>query len=388
MLKYHSLRDKVFSLKNLYLAFTKVKKNKGKAGLDRVSIKQFQADLDKNIMNIHKELKTAIYEPTPVLRVYIQKDRNKKRPLGIPIVKDRIIQQAFRQIIEPLFEKDFSDNSFGFRPGRSCHDAIERIELYKQEGYRYVLDADIKAFYDTIPHKLIMNRLREKIADGWVLTSIEKMLKAGVMEDGICYRTTEGTPQGGVLSPLLANLVGDIIDKELEKGGYKFVRYADDFIVMTKTKEELSAALSFVNEVVEGKLELKLSKDKTELTSFKRGFRFLGFHFIGTYKGISAKSMDKLKDNIREITKRTQGVNLKTVIGRLNPVIRGHVNYFRLGDVQGVYRRLDCWMRMRLRCFKFSRKWRTDNRRFPIRRFRRMGLLSFEQYFLGKCTKV
>jgi group II intron reverse transcriptase/maturase len=388
MLKYHSLRDKVFSLKNLYLAFTKVKKNKGKAGLDRVSIKQFQADLDKNIMNIHKELRTEIYKPMPVLRVYIQKGRNKKRPLGIPIVKDRIIQQAFRQIIEPIFEKDFSDNSFGFRPGRSCHDAIERIELYKQEGYRYVLDADIKAFYDTIPHKLIMNRLREKIADGWVLTSIEKMLKAGVMEDGICYRTTEGTPQGGVLSPLLANLVGDIIDKELEKGGYKFVRYADDFIVMTKTKEELPTALSFVKEVVEGKLELKLSKDKTELTNFKRGFRFLGFHFIGTYKGISDKSMDKLKDNIRKITKRTQGVNLKTVIGRLNPVIRGHVNYFRLGDVQVVYRRLDCWMRMRLRCFKFSRKWRTDNRRFPIRRFRRMGLLSFEQYFLGKCTKV
>jgi group II intron reverse transcriptase/maturase len=388
MLKYHSLRDKVFSLRNLYSAFTKVKKNKGKAGLDRVSIKQFQAGLDKNIMNIHKELRTEIYTPTPVLRVYIQKDRNKKRPLGIPIVKDRIIQQAFRQIIEPIFEKNFSDNSFGFRPERCCHDAIERIEQYKQEGYRYVLDADIEAFYDTIPHKLIMNRLREKIADGWVLTSIEKMLKAGVMEDGICYRTTEGTPQGGVLSPLLANLVGDIIDKELEKGGYKFVRYADDFIVMTKTKEELPTALTFVKEVVEGKLELKLSKDKTELTNFKRGFRFLGFHFIGTYKGISNKSMDKLKDNIRKITKRTQGVNLKTVIGRLNPVIRGHVNYFRLGDVQGVYRRLDCWMRMRLRCFKLSRKWRTDNRRFPIRRFRRMGLLSFEQYFLSKCTKV
>jgi len=200
MLKYHSLRDKVFSLKNLYLAFTKVKKNKGKAGLDRVSIKQFEADLDKNITNIYKELRTEIYNPSPVLRVYIQKERNKKRPLGILIVKDRIIQQAFRQIIEPIFEKDFSDNSFGFRPGRCCHDAIERIEQYKQEGYSYVLDADIMAFYDTIPHKLIMTRLREKIADGWVLTSIEKMLKAGVMEDGVCYRTTEGTPHSQILS--------------------------------------------------------------------------------------------------------------------------------------------------------------------------------------------
>ena len=201
MLKYHSLRDKVFSLKNLYAAFKHVKKNKGKAGLDRVSIKQFESDLENNIQNIHKpltnrifvkgkELKTDIYNPSPVLRVYIPKGRYDKRPLGIPIVKDRpltsrilvkgrVVQQALRQIIEPIFEKDFSDNSFGFRPDRCCHDAIRRLEQYKQEGYTSVLDADIKAFYDTIPHKLIMDRLREKIADGWVLNSIENMLKAG-----------------------------------------------------------------------------------------------------------------------------------------------------------------------------------------------------------------
>ena len=201
MLKYHSLRDKVFSLKNLYAAFQHVKKNKGKAGLDRVSIRQFAKNLENNIQNIHKELKTAIYNPSPVLRVYIPKGRHDKRPLGIPIVKDRVVQQAFRQIIEPIFEKDFSDNSFGFRLKRCCHDAIRRLEQYKQEGYRSILDADIKAFYDTIPHKLIMDRLCEKIADGWVLTSIENMLKAGVMEDGIVHKTTEGVPQGGVISP-------------------------------------------------------------------------------------------------------------------------------------------------------------------------------------------
>lgn len=388
MLKYHSLRDKVFNPMNLHSSFKHVKKNKGKAGLDRVSIKQFEADLDTNIMNIHKELKTTTYKPYPALRVYIPKGRHDKRPLGIPTVRDRVIQQAFRQIIEPIFEKDFSDNSFGFRPERSCHDAIKRVEQYKQEGYSCVLDADIKAFYDTIPHKLIMNRLREKIADGWVLTSIENMLKAGIMEDGVMHRTSEGTPQGGVISPLLANLVGDIIDKELEKAGYKFVRYADDFIVMTKTREQLPAALSFVKEVVEEKLGLKLSEDKTELTNFKRGFRFLGYDFIGGNKGISSKSMDKLRDNIRNITKRTQGVNLKTVIDRLNPVIRGHVNYFRLGNVQTAYCKLDCWVRMRLRCFKFQRKWRTDNKRFPIHRFCKMGLLSFEQELLKRCAKA
>ena len=184
--------------------------------------------------------------------MYIPKGKHDKRPLGIPIVKDRVIQQAFRQIIEPIFEKDFSDNSFGFRLKRCCHDAIKRLEQYKQEGYRYILDADIKAFYDTIPHKLIMDRVREKIADGWVLNSIENMLKAGVMEDGIVHETNQGTPQGGVISPLLANLVGDIIDKELEKEGYKFVRYADDFVVMTKTQEELPAALTYVKEIIEG----------------------------------------------------------------------------------------------------------------------------------------
>jgi hypothetical protein len=214
------------------------------------------------------------------------------------------------------------------------------------------------------------------------------MLKAGVMEDGILHRTTEGTPQGGVLSPLLANLVGDIIDKELEAASYKFVRYADDFIVMTKTKKELPAALEFVREIVEGKLGLKLSKDKTELTNFKQGFKFLGFKFKGKYKGIRSKSMDKLKDNIRAITKRSQGVNLKTVIERLNPVIRGHVNYFYLADMQKKYRSLDCWVRMRLRCFKFSRKWRTDNKRFPVRRFTRMGLCSFEKLYLQKKALV
>lgn len=388
MQKYHSLRDKVFNLNNLYSAFEHVKKNKGKAGLDKVSIKMFESDLENNIMNIHKEMRTEIYKPKPVLRVYIPKGKGGRRPLGIPTVKDRIVQQAIRQIIEPIFEKDFSDNSFGFRPGRSCLDAIKRVEEYRQQGYRQVLDADIKAFYDTIPHKLIMKRLCEKIADGWVLTSIENMLKAGVMEDGIMQETTEGTPQGGVLSPLLANLVGDIIDKELENAGYKYVRYADDFIIMTENESELPAAFEFVKELIENKLEMKLSESKTELTNFKRGFRFLGYKFNGTFRSISDKSFDKLKDNIRDITKRHQGVNLKTVIERLNPLIRGNANYFRLADMIGVYCKLDYWIRMRLRCFKFSRKWRTDNKRFKNRRFEKMKLLSFVKEYKRRRIKV
>ncbi|MBI1870345.1 MAG: group II intron reverse transcriptase/maturase [Chlamydiae bacterium] len=389
MLKFHSLRDKVFSLKNLYEAFLHVKANKGRAGLDRVSIAQFEADLDVNIGNIHNKLKTEIYKPSPVLRVYIPKGRNQKRPLGIPTVSDRVVQQATRQIIEPIFESGFSDNSFGFRPGRNCHQAIMRVEQYKSEGYHYVLDADVKAFYDTIPHSLMMDRLREKIADGWVLNSIQSMLKERVLcRMASSSQTKEGTPQGGVLSPLLANLVGDLIDKALKEAGYKFARYADDFIVMTKTAEELPTALSFVRGVVEGKLKMKLSEDKTSLTNFKRGFRFLGYSFMGKYKGISHKSLDKLKDNLRQITRRNQGRNLQMVIQRLNPVIRGHVNYFRLGDVRIAYRSLDQWLRMRLRCLKEARKWRTDNKRFRIRRFYRMGLLSFEDEFRLRRAKA
>lgn len=387
MLKWHSLRDKVFSLKNLYSAFRHVKKNKGKAGLDRVSIKQFEKNLDKNILSIHQELKTQVYNPSPALRVYIPKGRNEIRPLGIPTVKDRIIQQAFRQIIEPIFEKEFSENSFGFRPGRSCHDAIKKIEHYKEQGYHHILDADIKTFYDTIPHKLIMDVLRSKIADGWVLNSIQNMLNAGIMEDDIYYETPEGTPQGGVLSPLLANLVGDIIDKELEGAGFTHVRYADDFIVMVKSSQDIPSALAFVKEIIEGKLGMKLSEGKTNASNFKKGFKFLGYRFINKCKSISSKSLDKLKDNIRNITKRTQGINLRAIIEKLNPVIRGNVNYFYLGDMKTKYRNLDCWVRMRLRCFKFSRKWKTDSWRFPKHRFKKMGLLSFEEEFLKVCAK-
>ncbi len=388
MLKHHSLRDKVFRLKNLYDAFEHVKRNKGKAGLDRVSIHQFEQELERNIQSIHLMLKTKRYTPTPVLRDYIPKGKHGKRPLGIPTVKDRVIQQAFRQIIEPIFEKDFSDNSFGFRPNRSCHDAIRRVEQYKREGYHYVVDADIKAFYDQIPHRLIMQCLCEKIADGWVLSSIENMLKAGVMEDGILYETPKGTPQGGVISPLLANLIGDRIDKELENAGYKFVRYADDFIVMVRKSSDLPKALAFVTEVVEKKLEMELNKDKTELANFQRGFQFLGFRFINRYKGISQKSMDKLKDNIRQITKRTQGTNLKGVIDTLNPVIRGFVNYFHLADAKKKFRTLDKWIRRRLRSIKYQRKWVTDNKRFPNRRFRKMKLLSFEEEYLKDRARV
>jgi Retron-type reverse transcriptase len=177
-----------------------------------------------------------------------------------------------------------------------------------------------------------MNSLREKIADGWVLNSIENMLKAGVMEDGIVHETNQGTPQGGVISPLLANLIGDIIDKELEKAGYKFVRYADDFVVMIKTKEELPAALQYVKEIIEGKLEMKLSEDKTRLTNFKRGFRFLGYNFMGKDKGVSMKSLDKLKDAVRDITKRTQGVNLQAVIDTLKSCHKGTCQLFSAGQ--------------------------------------------------------
>ena len=227
-----------------------------------------------------------------------------------------------------------------------------------------------------------MKRLCEKIADGWVLNSIENMLRAGIMKDGVLHKSVEGVPQGGVISPLLANLIGDIIDKELEVRGLKFVRYADDFIVLTKKKNKLPEILRTVKDIVEKKLEMELSEDKTELSNFRRGFRFLGYKFHNRYKGISRKSVDKFKDNIRKVTKRNQGINLASIINRVNPVIRGFVNYFQLGNVLRLYRLLDPWIRMRLRAIKFSRKWKTDNWRFKNKRFFKMGLLSMEKEHL------
>lgn len=378
--KAHSLIDKVYRWENLYAAWRSVRANKGKHGLDRVTIRQFEADLETHLREIQRKLMERRYVPQPVLRVYIPKasDPKQRRPLGIPVVADRIVQQAIFQIVDPIFDPEMSDRSFGFRKGRKAHQAIAAAIEDAKEGYRCVVDADIKSFFDAIGHDVVMSCVRRRIADGRVLTLLEAFLTAGVMEDGKLAVSSVGVPQGGVISPWLSNLVLDDLDKVLEAKGYRHVRYADDFVVLCRSREEARQALDDVKEVL-GNLGLTLHETKTRLTDFWEGFEFLGYRFRRYCVGISPRAIERLKAKVRMLTRRQQGRNVDAVLGDLNPVIRGWARYFGMGQVKHVMTHLDRWIRMRVRAFRLKRKCHHDNWRLPNRRLEKWGLLSLHQ---------
>lgn len=299
------------------------------------------------------------------------------RPLGIPTVECRIAQEVVRRLINPIFEGKFHNNSYGFRPGKNCHQAIYKVKEYLKQGYTYVVDADIKGFFDNIPHQLIMTEVAAEIADGNILDLIERFLKSGVMEEGELRPTTKGTPQGGVISPLLANIVLNPFDHELDKAGYKFVRYADDFIILCKTKQLAIEALKFAKSILEGQMELGLSPEKTKIVHVSEGFDFLGFHF--THKGITMreKSVEKFKEAIRNNTIRSRNLDAE-VIEKLNQVIRGTVNYFAL-PITTVIKQLskfESWIRSRIRCMKHKCISKTNNWKMKNKYINRLGLLS------------
>jgi group II intron reverse transcriptase/maturase len=374
--KAHSLTGRItFDL--MLKAFKAVKKNRGAAGIDKVSIKMFERQRDQNLAKLMKDLKTGAYWPYPLRRKYVPKAPGKFRPLGIPAVRDRVAQEVIRRLIEPYFEPHFSDFSFGFRPLRSCHHAIRALRRLRAQGYRIVLDADIQGFFDNIPHALIMKLVAEKIADGNILSIIQKFLASGVMEDGVLKKTTLGTPQGGVISPLLANIVLDVLDKELACHGYVFVRYADDFLVLAKSMPEIEKARDLVQHVIEGKLQLRLSPEKTKITTFEEGFDFLGFHFSRSGVTMRAKSVEKLKEKIRNLTIRSHNFSAEVILS-LNRVTRGVANYYAtdFSTVKTQFFKLDQMIRRRLRCMKQKRISGNDNHRIPSRYFERKGLLS------------
>lgn len=375
--KAHSLIDKVYSWKNLYSAWRKVRANKGAHGLDRVTIRSFEADDEMHLREIQRKLMERRFVPQPVRRVYIPKpaDPSKRRPLGIPVVADRIVQQAIVQVVEPLFDSSMSERSFGFRKGRKAHHAIATVIEDGKAGFREVVDADIAAFYDSIDHDVVMSRVRARIADGRVLDLVEAFLKAGVFENNAVTVSRRGTPQGGVISPWLSNLVLDDLDKAIEAKGWRHVRYADDFVVLCRSREEARQALAYVKEVL-GELKLSLHKTKTRLADFREGFEFLGFAFRNYRLGIRDKSLERFKDRVRTLTRRQQGRNVDAVIGDLNPVLRGWVRYFGVAECAGALRTLDKWVRMRVRAFRFKRKRRHDSWRLPKRKLKRWGLLS------------
>ncbi len=375
--KAHSLIDKVYRWDNLVAAWKRVRANKGAHGIDRVTIRHFEADLETHLREIQRKLMERRYSPKPVRRVYIPKasDPKKRRPLGIPVVTDRVVQQAILQIVDPIFDPEMSERSFGFRKGRKAHDAIAAAIQDAKEGYRHVVDADIASFFDEIGHDVAMSRVRARIADGRVLDLIEAFLKAGVMEGGVVTVPEAGTPQGGVISPWIANLVLDDLDKAIEAKGWRHVRYADDFVVLCRNREEAVEALVYVEEVLKG-LKLSLHETKTRLTDFWEGFEFLGFRFRRYRVGIRPQAIERLKDKVRTLTRRQQGRNVDAVLADLNPVLRGWARYFGVGEVTHVMSSLDSWIRMRLRAFRLKRKCHNDNWRLPNRRLEKWGLLS------------
>ncbi len=379
--KIHSLTGRITSM-FMIESWKAVRRNRGAAGIDKVSIELYTQHVGTNLEKLMREMKTRNYQPKPLKRVYIPKGKGKMRPLGIPAVACRIVQEVLRRLISPIFEKLFHNNSYGFRPGRNCHQAVSKVKEYLAEGYRYIVDADIKGFFDNIPHELIIAELSTEIADGNILQLIERFLKSGVMEEGQLRPTHKGTPQGGVISPLLANIVLNRLDHELEKQGYKFVRYADDFVILCKSKIQAQEALDFAKRILEEEMKLELSNEKTKICHLKEGFDFLGFHF--SLKGLSMreKSKEKFRNAVREITIRSRNLDTK-VIERLNQVIRGTVNYFShpQSTIKEHLTKMDCWIRKRLRCMKYKRISKCDNWRMKIKYLRRLGIQSCIQLY-------
>ena len=377
-IKVHSLTGRITS-KLVFEAWRAVRRNRGAAGIDKVSIQMFEQNLDANLGRLMRELKQRTFEPLPARRVYIPKDAKgtKFRPLGIPAVRDRVAQEVLRRLLNPIFEARFHDHSYGFRPGRSCHDAVEKVLELGRQGYRYVLDADISGCFDNLSHSAIMRELSDVVADGNILRLVEKFLRAGVMEGGKIRPTRVGTPQGGVASPLLANIALNVLDWHLQEHGFRFVRYADDFVVLCRSEDEAKEALALVEHFLADRLGVSLSPEKTKVTRFHEGFTFLGFDIKSRFVRMRAKSVENFKTKVRQITRRSHNLDAE-MIEQLNRVIRGTANYFatpwsHCGDM---YRSLDRWIRMRLRCMKFKRKSKVDNVRVRLKHFRNMGLLS------------
>jgi RNA-directed DNA polymerase len=383
--KWFSLIDKVYALPNLRAAFARVKANAGAEGVDRQTIEMFEAHLAANLQKLADELRTSTYQPRPVRRTWIEKPgkQPEKRPLGIPTIRDRVVQTALRNVLEPIFEKDFADHSYGFRPGRGCKDALRRVDGLLKAGYGWIVDADFKSYFDTIPHQPLLERVREKVSDGRVLELVSAYLKQPVMESPQQWTPQDGTPQGAVLSPLLSNIYLHPLDHLLAREGYEMVRYADDFILLCRSEAEAQRALEWVQQwTAQAGLTLHPEKTRIVEASAAEGFEFLGYHFKQGLKWPRRKSEQKLKHTLRAKTKRTNGRSLSLIITNVNRTMRGWFEYFKHSHPR-TFPRLDGWVRMRVRSILRKRKGLKgrgrgrDHQRWPNAFFAKHGLFSF-----------
>jgi len=381
---WFSLIDKVSAPRVLRWAFEQVKQNGGAAGVDHQTIAMYEQRLEQHTEYLARTLKEGSYQPAAVRRVLIPKPGSKeKRPLGIPTVRDRVVQTALRATIEPIFEREFAEHSYGFRPGRGCQAALRRVDQLLQAGYTWVVDADLQKFFDTILHEILMQLVAEKIADGRVLKLLQKYLEQDVLEDLRAWQPETGTPQGAVISPLLSNIYLNRLDHLLAASGIEMVRYADDFVLLCRSENEARQALALVQQWTTT-LGLTLHPAKTRIVDATQrgGFDFLGYHFERGYKWPRQKSLKKFKDTIRVKTKRTNGQSLQAITTNVNRSAQGWFGYFKHSH-RTTFTRLDKWMRMRLRSILRRRQRRrgrecwSDHQRWPNAFFTTQGLYSF-----------
>jgi RNA-directed DNA polymerase len=382
--KWFSLIDKVYRKQTLKAAWQKVKDNAGAAGVDGQSVERFEAGAEVYLEELEHALRTGAYRPQPIRRVEIPKGGGKMRPLGIPVVKDRIVQTALKLVIEPIFEREFEDSSYGFRPGRGCKEALREVDELIKEGYTHVVDADLDSYFDSIPKEPLMGEVSERISDGAVLELIRAFLNQDIIQGMKRWTPVGGTPQGAVISPLLANIYLHPLDRHMRRKGCRMVRYADDFVVLCRTAEQAQAALNEVRVWVEQN-GLRLNVDKTHVGDCRQtgqGFEFLGYRFELGRRWVRRKSLLALRERIRQKTRRTRGDSLACIIADLNPTLRGWFHYFKHSQ-PWVHQLTDGFVRRRLRAILRKQdkrpgmgKCRDDHLRWPNTFFAAQGLFT------------
>jgi RNA-directed DNA polymerase len=388
---WYSLMDKVHPERVLNAAYFRVAANEGAAGVDHVTVAMFEEHLDENLKDLSDVLRTGAYRPQAIRRHYIPKPGSQeRRPLGIPTVRDRVVQTALRQVLEPIFERDFATHSYGFRPGKGCKDALRRVDELLKDGYTHVVDADLKSYFDTIPHDRLMALIAKKVSDGKVLNLIDAFLHQGVLDDLKEWTPEQGTPQGAVISPLLSNIYLDPLDHQMAASDFAMVRYADDFVILCRSTEDAARALEVVQQWT-ASAGLTLHPTKTRIIDAgTESFDFLGYRFEGGTRRPRPKSLDKFKETVREKTSRTSGGSLFVIIARLNPTLRGWFEYFKHSH-KWTFERLDGWIRMRLRSLlrkrmkKSGRGHGADHQRWPNAFFADQGLFSLKHAHALAC---
>ena len=380
--KWHSLMDKVYKPDNLQSAYREVAANKGAPGVDHITIEDFTAGLQRNIDKLEQQLRDGTYVPQSIKRVHIPKPgTNETRPLGIPTVRDRVVQNALRHVLEPILERQFAEHSYGFRPNRGCKDALRRVDGLLRRGFKYTVDVDLKSYFDTIPHDRLVAELRKHVADNSVIELVKKFLQAEVLDGLDSWTPVSGAPQGAIISPLLSNLYLNELDHLMATAGYQMTRYADDLVVQCQTRDEAEAALGMVRQWITER-GLTLHPTKTKIVHVdEEGFEFLGYRFIKHRRFPRQKSLSKFRDTIRSKTKRTNGQSMQSIIVNVNRTVRGWFEYFK-HSWRTTFSGLDGWIRMRLRSILRKRAGRrgrghgADHQRYRNSYFAELGLFS------------